>query len=73
MGLGLNFSHYNNPARAEAVYMAYERDIARLDLQDRAQLITESCRTFRGLDIALDKLISSSKSHKTRGRNKSWY
>lgn len=69
----LDFSHYNNPEQAEAVYMAYEKDIARLDLQDRAQLITESCRTFRGLDIALDRLTNIKTSHRTRGKNRSRY
>jgi len=71
--MGLDFSHYPNSGRAEAIYKEYEPDITRLDLQERAEFITLSCRDHKGLDIALDKLISSSKSHKTRGRNKSWY
>ena len=71
--MGLDFSHYSNSTRAEAVYREYEPDITRLGLQERAEFITLSCRDHKGLDIALDRLISGSKSHKTRGKNRSFY
>jgi hypothetical protein len=70
----MDFSHYNDPARAQAIYNEYSADIERLGLQARAEAIVLSRKDCKGLDIALDKLASNgAKNHKTPGKNRSWY
>lgn len=60
--MGLKFTHYDDPIRAEGTYKAYiSNRISERIIEDAKELVKE-CKTAEDLDIALDRITSGHKS-----------